>query len=66
MAWFRKHPYRWGWQPTGWQGWMIFVSALIGVVLASWLIEDVIVFVVTLVAIVSVLTTVSWYFSERS
>ena len=45
---------------------MIFVSALIGVVLASWLIEDVIVFVVTLVAIVSVLTTVSWYFSERS
>lgn len=65
-AWFRKHPYRWGWQPTTWQGWMIFSCALIGVILASWIVEDVVVFVVVLVAIVSALTSVSWLFSERS
>lgn len=63
--WFSKRAYSWGWQPTSWQGWAIFVSALAGIVLASWLLEDVVLFVIVLVAIVSTLTAVSWYFSER-
>lgn len=64
--WFEKRRYSWGWQPTSWQGWVIFLSALALIVMASWLIEDVVLFVVVLVGIVSTLGLVSWYFSNRS
>jgi uncharacterized membrane protein len=63
--WFRKRTYSWGYQPTSWQGWLVFASALFGIIIASWLIEDVVVFVIVLVAIVSILGLVSWHYSDR-
>lgn len=61
--WFEKRRYGWGWHPLTWQGWTIFFSALIALIMASWLIEDVTVFIIVLVAIASALGSVSWYFS---
>ena len=62
--WFRKRPHGIGWQPISWQGWLIHVLALIAIVLASWLLDDVIMFIITLVAIVSTVSFLAWYFSD--
>ena len=62
--WFRKRYRRWGWEPVTWQGWLIFATALLDVVLASWLLDDVVMFVVVLVFIVSLFTAISWRFSR--
>ena len=63
--WFERRRFGLGWQPIAWQGWLIFFLALASIIIASWRIEDVVVFVIALVAIISTLGLVSWYFSAE-
>jgi uncharacterized membrane protein YhaH (DUF805 family) len=34
IFWFRAKPYGWGWYPSSWQGWLIFLAYVLIVVLA--------------------------------
>lgn len=64
-AWFRKRRFGWGWTPIRWQGWVVVLIALVSLVAASALIEDVTRFVIALVFITSALAVASYWTSEE-
>ena len=37
--WFRAKDYGWGWQPSSWEGWLVIIAYIVGMVFISFRID---------------------------